>query len=145
MDRFSKFRLREKEEAGIELEIRDIKQCKEECEKSVVGKVWGVKAVNFSGLRNTFSRIWSQKGDLKVVELGFNFFQFIFSSIEERNRVLQKRPWFFDNQVLVIQPWRPHMRGEDPSFHQVHMWVQIHGLPTHWISKDVGWKLCDIS
>lgn len=61
--------------------------------------------------------------------------------MEERNRVLQKRPWCFDNQVMVIQPWRPHLRGKDPSFHKVQIWVHIHGLPNHWISKEVGWKL----
>lgn len=105
MIRFSKFRLKEKEEERIELVVLDIKYSKEECEKSVLGRIWGAKAANFSGLRNTFSKQWSQKGDLKVVELGFNYFQFIFSSMEERNRVLQKRPWFFDNQMIVIQPW----------------------------------------
>lgn len=104
VNRFSRFRLGEKEADGIDLEVLDIKQCRDECERSVLGKLWGGKAGNYTGLRNTFSQIWSQKGDLKVVELGYNFYQFIFSNMEDRNRVLQKCPWFFDNQVMVIQP-----------------------------------------
>lgn len=45
--------------------------------------------MNFSGLKNTFSKLWSQKGDLKVVEIGFNYFQYIFSNNTEKARVLQ--------------------------------------------------------
>lgn len=36
---FSKFRLVEKEEAGIVLEVKDVRKCREEFERSLVGKV----------------------------------------------------------------------------------------------------------
>lgn len=45
---FSKFRLKEKEDTRVELDFDDIRVSKEECERSLVGKVWGVKEVNFS-------------------------------------------------------------------------------------------------
>lgn len=59
---------------------------------------------------------------MKVVELGSNFFQFIFDKKEETDRILQKRPWFFDNQMLVLHHWKPDLQREDPS---CPMWVQI--------------------
>lgn len=138
---FSKFRLVEKEEVGIVLDGRDVRECREECERSLVGRILGSKPANFSGLKNTFSKLWSQMGDLRVVELGPNFYQFIFTSQEERERVLQKRPWFFDNQLIVLHQWRQDIKQEDDSFRKGLIWIQIRGLPNHWSSKEFGWKL----
>lgn len=111
----------ENEEKGIFIDLRDVRNVREECERSLVGKLWGIKTANFSGIKNTFSLLWSQKGDLRVVELGINFYQFIFSNVEDRERVMQKGPWLFDNQILVIHQWRPELQRDDPSFKRAAM------------------------
>lgn len=113
---FSKFRLATKEEKGVVLDLGDVAKCREECGRSLLGKIWGAKLANYSGLKNTLSLLWNLADDLKVVELGLNFFQFIFPSAEEKDRVLQKRPWLFDNQFLVLQQWRPDLTKEDVGF-----------------------------
>lgn len=97
VNRFSKFRLREEEDDGVILDQTDVRVSREECEKSIVGKLWGVKTANYSGIRNVFSQLWCQRGELKVVELDLNLFQFIFSNSEERDRSMMKRSWFFKN------------------------------------------------
>lgn len=84
VNRLSNFKLRDKEEEGIVLELEDISLCKKEYEKNLIGKIWGIKTTNYSGLRNTLSRLWCYKGDLKVIELEHNYFQFIFSKKEEK-------------------------------------------------------------
>lgn len=76
-----------------------------------------------------------------MVELGYNYFQFIFLNNEEKARVLQKRSWFFDNQMVVVQPWKQDLKRGDPSFNQTPMQAQIGGPPNHWSSKEVGQKL----
>lgn len=82
---------------------------------------------------------------LEVEELRNNFFQFFFSNTEVKERVLHRWPWFFDNQVMVLQPWRNDQRDGDLSFKKSLIWIQIKGLPTHWSSVDVGWKLGKLS
>lgn len=141
VDRLSKFQLEEQETGGVEIVNEDISVCRKECEQSLLGKLWGVKEANYSGLRNTMSQLWCRKGSLKVVELDQNFYQFIFSHQEERDRTLLKRPWLFENQILVLQPWHKTLTKEDESFSRSTLWVQIRGVPHHWSSKEVGWKL----
>lgn len=85
---FSKFRLVEKEAVGVELEGRDVRKCRDECARSIVGKIWGSKTANFSGLKNTFNKLWSRTEEMQVVELGPNYYQFIFKSQEEKEWVL---------------------------------------------------------
>lgn len=52
-----------------------------------------------------------------------------------------RRPWFFDNQLLIAHQWHPHLKGSDPYFKHAQLWVQVRDLPYHWCSKEVGWKL----
>lgn len=76
-----------------------------------------------------------------MIELGHNFYQFVFSVQEEKEKVLMKQPWFFDNQIMVLHHWMQNLTPQDPIFKRVPMWIQVKGLPTHWSSKEVGWKL----
>lgn len=98
VNQFSKFKLKPQEVNGIDIVVKDIAHRQDECERSLLGKIWGNKTANFTGLRNTLTPLWCHKGELRVVELSSNFFQFIFSNKEEKERVLMKRPWIFDNQ-----------------------------------------------
>lgn len=59
---FSKFRLATKEEEGIALGKEDVSKSEEECGRSLLGKIWGNKQVNFIGLKNTLSLLWNQEG-----------------------------------------------------------------------------------
>lgn len=102
VNKFSKFRLKEKEDEGIAIEVQDIKSSNDECERSLLGKIWGSKATNFTRLENTLNQLWCKKRELKVMELSYNYFQFIFTNKEEKDRVLLKRPWIFDNQFVVV-------------------------------------------
>lgn len=57
------------------------------------------------------------------------------------NRALTQRPWLYDNQMIVLQPWRPGLRKDDPSFRKGLIWIRINRIPNNWLSKEVGWKI----
>ncbi|CAI9114848.1 OLC1v1015657C1 [Oldenlandia corymbosa var. corymbosa] len=137
---FEKFRLTE-EEKGFVIGKGDVARRREECERSILGKIYGVNTANFFGVRNQFSKIWSPTGRLTVAELGVNFFQFTFPDLKERDRVLSGGPWFFKEQLMVIHPWAEKLEEDKAKFDRANMWVQVQGLPSHWVSKEVGWKL----
>lgn len=141
VNKFSKFKLIPQEADGVEIVVTDVEQRQDECERSLLGRVWGNKTANFIGLRNTLTPLWCHKGEMQIVELSANFFQFIFSSREEKDRVLMKRPWIFDSQFVVVHQWTPKLTVDDPCFRSVQVWLQVKGLPNHWSSKSVGWKI----
>lgn len=137
VNRFSKFRLGEKEADGIELEVLDIKHCRHECEKSVLGKKLGGK---LHEIAQYFQQDLESEREFKGCGTGLQLLP-IHLLKYRRQKSSASEIWFFNNQVMVIQPWRPSLKGEDSSLRRVQMWVQIHGLPHHWIWKEVGWKL----
>lgn len=49
--RFGNFKLSEREEVEVELNLGDIWKSREDCEKSLVGKIFGENAVNFTGIK----------------------------------------------------------------------------------------------
>ncbi|XP_027177888.1 uncharacterized protein LOC113777042 [Coffea eugenioides] len=48
---------------------------------------------------------WSYPKDLKVVELGPNFFQFFIQGEQEKERIVERGPWIMDSQNLVLNRW----------------------------------------
>lgn len=69
VNRLQKFQLVEEEVGEIELEEGDIEFSKGECGRSLVGKIYGDKKVNFAGLCNTMTTIWPTKEVFKIREL----------------------------------------------------------------------------
>lgn len=62
------------------------------------------------------NKLWCEEGDLKVFEMKGKMYQFAFTKEEERKRVLDKRRWNFDNQMLGLQPWRQGIESDPNTF-----------------------------
>ena len=102
-----------------------------ECRKSIIGKVAGDKVANLAGMTSFTNNMRTFAKNLIVVEIGVNLFQFTFASLHDRDRVLGGRPWVYDNQPLVVLPWREGLEGESKAFNSTWIWIQIWNLPIH--------------
>lgn len=91
-ERLGKFRLSKREEEIMEISFDDTKISRERYKKSLVGWIFGRNAINFTGLKQTMSKLWCAEGELNVIELKSKLYKFVFSSEEERMRVLEKHP-----------------------------------------------------
>lgn len=134
VQRLEKFNLTECKGGSVELSRVDIKKSNKVCERSLVGRIYGRNGINFTGLKQTMSKLWCAEGELKVVELKNKVYQFIFSKAEERTRVLKRRPWSFDNQLLVIHPWQQDIENDVEVFLKSPLWIQAWQIPNHWLT-----------
>lgn len=139
--RFGKFKLSDKEGGEVELSSADTRTSRESCERSLVGRIFGGKGINYTGLKQTMTKLWCTVGSLKVVELKNKRYQFFFSNEDERRRVLEKRPWTFDNQLLVIHPWKHDIEHDETLFNTSPMWVQAWEIPPQWLTSATVWKI----
>lgn len=138
--RLQSFNLLEEEARGIQLELRDIQISYEECRRSLIGKVFGNKATNFIGLRNTLSGIWNTSKPFKIWELGNNLFQFTFELEYDKQKIFNGKPWVFDNQYLILKPWSKELNIQSESFQNTLMWIHVWNLPSRWLSMNVGFR-----
>lgn len=91
LNRMENFRLSEQEAEGVDIDLLDIRISEAQCTKSVVGRIFRENAVNYTGLKQTMTKLWCAKGELKVIELENRMYQFVFSKADERKRVLEKK------------------------------------------------------
>lgn len=89
-------------------------------------------------------KLWHHRGLCKVVTLELNVYQFVFNSATERVGILQGRPWFFDNQLLVLYTWKEGMNGSMDCFNISLIWVQVWHISHPWLSIETGRKIGSI-
>lgn len=136
MNKFKRFRLSEREGVEVELGLDNVLKSREVCEMSIEGKMYEENVVNFTGLKQTMGKLWCAEGSLKLIELKSKMFQFVFSHEGERRRVLEKRPWTFDKQLLVLQPWKKDIDRNERAFCISQIWIQAWFILIQWLSLE---------
>ncbi|CAA0831099.1 Unknown protein, partial [Striga hermonthica] len=139
--KLQRFILSDKEEGGLVLSVDDIAIGMQDCSLSLIGKIFGEKNVNFSGLKTTISSIWVTDKPFSIRNLGNNKFQFLFQFEQDRDRILEGKTWNFDGQYLLLKPWNSENNEFSEEDEIIKIWVQILNLPLHWLSADTGVKL----
>ncbi|CAA0818673.1 Unknown protein, partial [Striga hermonthica] len=135
------FSLSEAENSIVDLAQEDIKLSKEECIRSLFGKIIGDRKASLFGLKRTMTQIWKIQHSVEIRELRTNFFQFIFESREDLKKVASGTNWIYDNQYLILQEWQDNISSTHTSFDILHLWVHVYNVPFHWQSAEVGLKI----
>lgn len=121
VERLKSFSLSSKETNSVELVETDLSVEMEEAQRSIIGRIYREKKANVVGIRSTVMKLWDHRGLCKVIALTSNVFQFVFQ--EDRESILQRRPWLFDNQLLVLKPWSKDRSWKDNGFNVSPFWI----------------------
>ncbi|CAA0824320.1 Unknown protein [Striga hermonthica] len=135
------FHLSEREANIIPIENNDVQLSAEECRKSLVGKLIGGKKAHLKGLKRTIKIIWHIKESVAVREPSPNFFQFIFSELEDKEKVSKGVGWTFENQALILRDWEEDITEDHPDFRELKILVHIWNIPINWTTEEVGVKI----
>lgn len=102
----------------------------------LVGRIMLKKVILKHIVQAIIRRVWFTNEAVKVELLHLNTFLFCFQSTADQHQIWRKRPWSIDGAHLVLREWRP-----DLAFHQINFslstfWIQIHGLPPQFMTKE---------
>lgn len=64
-------------------------------------------------MKNFALNSWGYPKNLLVSEIGTNIFQFGFEKSTDLERVLYRRPWSFDNQLLLLRKWKESIEEDE--------------------------------
>lgn len=78
--------------------------------------MFGEKRSDFVRVKSAMMKLWHHRGLCKVVALAQNVNQFMVKEAAEKEYVIQKRLWLFDNQLLVLQPWEENLNWNEICF-----------------------------
>jgi hypothetical protein len=94
-------------------------------------------------------RAWRLQGGLKV-KLVDSLYYILFSSPEERSRVLESEPSFFDGQPFILTPWSPTVASVREQVFSIPVWVYFSQIPSalqpllglNWLACNIGKLKC---
>ena len=74
--------------------------------------------------------------------MGDHIILFIFDNEEEVEKIMEGEPWSF-NKHLMIKRYDYSIPIKDFVFDHVSLWVQVHDIPTQYLSREIAEKLCE--
>lgn len=105
------------------------------------GRFLTEKNINTKAMRSKMADIWKPTMGINIKELEQGVFLFQFYYKEDMDWVFNGGPWTFDNAMLCLETV---LKGEDPIKVQLwflNIWIQIHELPSGFMSEMVGQQL----
>ncbi|WOH00918.1 hypothetical protein DCAR_0520294 [Daucus carota subsp. sativus] len=107
-------------------------------ELCLVGRFLTEKNINVRAMRSKMANVWRPTMGVNIKELKGGLFLFQFYHKDDFKWVQSGGPWTFDNSILVVSAIGI---GEDPvkvQLTEVNFWIQIHDLPSGFISNFFG-------
>ncbi|KAL2905711.1 hypothetical protein RDABS01_004421 [Bienertia sinuspersici] len=138
------FHLTEEEEAviGLNQQSSNTNGSKNKISLMMVSNLLTGKPFNFEAMKRTLHTMWRLKHDVAIRMVENNLFIFQFSSTNDKEKVIQGAPWFFDNQLLLIMDINGDDQLSDIEFKSTPCWVRIYDMPFAWRNdaspKEVG-------
>ncbi|CAN1216126.1 Uncharacterized protein At4g02000 [Linum perenne] len=125
---------------AIHFSADDLRDARERSELSLLARIFWEEPRDLRLVENAFIPVW-QCGRVRIFDVGFGLYQFIFPSVTKRNWVLEKQPWVF--QCFIIN-FSANMIPSEDLFHSLQfmwIWVKITGLPFVYRTTALGRKL----
>ena len=96
---------------------------------SIVGRVLSKRPYNFEAFKRTMNQIWmiSKTALFRVIENGLFIVQF--ATARDRAKVLDGRPWSFDQHLVLLDEIEGSVQPSDIKMNFSPFWIRIYNLP----------------
>jgi hypothetical protein len=121
-------------EVGEEEEVGDLRWC-------LAGRFLGDKPIHANSMMVRMADVWRPVKGVSIKEAKPGLFLFCFNHQFDMEEVLKNGPWMFDNQLLIMERVQLGVQIENIPLTHADFWVQIHDLPTGFMTEKVGIKL----
>ncbi|KAH7528312.1 hypothetical protein FEM48_Zijuj05G0059400 [Ziziphus jujuba var. spinosa] len=121
--------------------IPDSRNAKKVADLSLVGKIISNRTFGKNVVTAILRKAWNVSKTFQVNVLQSYTFLFEFEHNEDRKKVLQRGPWNINGSHLVLKKWDFEKTFEEANFKSTAFWVQIHGLPLLYITKENALKI----
>ncbi|GAV75574.1 DUF4283 domain-containing protein, partial [Cephalotus follicularis] len=99
--------------------------------------LWTSKSFNMEVLNNIMKSLWKPKFGLRIRDIGNNLFLFQFNNEQDRMKVLELGPWWFDRHILLLDKVDVETHPSSISLHKASFCVRVYGVPFLCLSDTV--------
>ena len=119
----------------IRLELPPNQQPLNSSANTIIGKLVSPKILSLPVIKEVVTKAWRPLYPLEVIKLDPNIFLFKFQHETDAQKTFLKRPWSIRGGHLILKKWNPCLTWKEVDFSKTTLWIQIHGLPSLWLSE----------
>ncbi|CAN1342481.1 Uncharacterized protein At4g02000, partial [Linum perenne] len=120
----------------------DLKDARERSELSLLARIFWNETRDLRYVENSFIPVW--KCDrVRIFDVGYGLYQFIFPSVSKRNFVLAKQPWYYQKAIVHFTDDMNPSKELFDALRVMPLWVKIIGMPLAYRTVAVGRKLLE--
>lgn len=110
------------------------------CKLNLHGRViWpkGATPLTVVALKNKMATVWKDLSKWGVSSLGKGYYEFVFSSLEDVNRVRSVASWNLNPGFLKLFAWTRDFNPKAQRNSNAQVWVRFYGLSQEYWSKNI--------
>ncbi|XP_042952214.1 uncharacterized protein LOC122289295 [Carya illinoinensis] len=130
-------RLTEKESSLIKLGGME-ERMREKGGNSLVGKIWIDRQIGREFVESTMGKIWRVSKPARFQEIGSNMFIITFFTHADMDRVMDGRPWLFDNHLFALKLFDGLAQAQSIVFDTEVFWIRMLNLPLGSMNEECG-------
>lgn len=129
IDRCSKLKITEDEELVVTLEDDLDNTRASNLSMSIVGRVLSKRPYNFEAFKRTMNQIWMISKNALFRGIGNGLFIIQFVTQRDREKVLDGRPWTFDQSLVLLDEIKEGMQPSNIVLNHNPFWIRLYNLP----------------
>jgi hypothetical protein len=141
MQMWGNFSLTEEELEGYNGQDESLEEVTIKGKYCLVGKLLVERIVGKESIRSAMVKGWKPTGSVSFKVLGDNLFLIEFKYEEDKLRVLEGRPWFFEDNLFSVAEFDGLSPGNELSFDEETFWIRMFELPLACMGREMGYKL----
>ncbi|KAL8520777.1 hypothetical protein ACS0TY_011362 [Phlomoides rotata] len=95
----------------------------------LIGKFLTNKPFNAYGLLETMKKAMKPASGFTEKEMGHNIFFFQFRTREDLQEILQREPWHFEKNPLMLKELEPGAQPSQIRFNTTTFWLRLYDMP----------------
>jgi hypothetical protein len=104
-------------------------------EHALIGKFLGLWPTE-RDLTRWIKEWWNPKGDYEVQLSSKGFFTIILYNIEDKDRIFDNGPYFYNSAGLFLRFWTDRFSPEQEDFTRAPVWIRLYSLPQEfWLEE----------
>ena len=102
----------------------------------LLGKLISSNPSSLSVVKDVVSKAWRPVFPMEVRRVEKEIYMFSFQHKADLQKVFRKIPWSIRGGHMVLKRWNPNLSWQEVDFFVSIFWVQVHRLPSLWLSEN---------
>uniref|UniRef100_A0A803N9E7 Reverse transcriptase zinc-binding domain-containing protein n=1 Tax=Chenopodium quinoa TaxID=63459 RepID=A0A803N9E7_CHEQI len=129
VDRYASLNISAEEEEVVDVGDIEIEDQEIRVSLLLIGRLLTDRGVNVDAFKRTITQSWALKGRVIIRNIGINLYAFQFLHWRDKEKVMSRRPWCFEQNLLIHNEIAGGEQPRDVDLNFSPFWIRLEDLP----------------